>query len=59
MLVSSRVTKNLLHTLLQKGVSGDSEEESDNGGESDVSFFFCVVGFEPHITTVFQWTYKS
>jgi hypothetical protein len=39
---------NILPIMLQKGVSRDSEDESDNGGQSDVSFFsFCIDGFKP------------
>ena len=33
--------------LLQKVTSGDSEDESDNEGQSDVSLFCRVDGFEP------------
>ena len=37
----------------KKGVPGDSEDESDDGGQSDVSFFFCINSFKPYITTEF------
>jgi hypothetical protein len=51
---------NILPIMLQKGVSRDSEDESDDGGQSDVSFFsFCIDGFKPHVTTDFYWAYKS
>jgi hypothetical protein len=41
MLIVLRAT-NILPTMLQKGVSRDSEDESDDRGQSNVSFFSSV-----------------
>ena len=40
--------------------SGDSDNESDDGGQSDVSSIqFCVDSSKPDVTTVFEWTHKN
>ena len=45
-----------LSTMLQKGGSGDLEDDSNNEGQSDVSLFY-IDDFKPHFATEFQWTY--
>lgn len=54
--VASNFKGNYIHklpTTLQKGVSGDSENNSDDEGHSDVSTFFCVDDFKTHFATGF------
>ena len=48
-----------LSTILQKDVSGDSEDDSDNEGQSDVSICFLVNNFSPHIILELKWAYEN
>lgn len=60
--VASNFKGNYIHklpTMPQKGASGDSEDDSNDEGQSDVSLFFHVDDFEPHFATEFQRTYES
>jgi hypothetical protein len=40
-LLVSRVTKYTILTILQKDISGELEDESDDDGQSDVSSLLC------------------
>jgi hypothetical protein len=40
-LLVSRVTKYTILTILQKDISGELEDESDDDGQSDVSSLSC------------------
>jgi len=50
----------MLLIILQKDISGDSEDESDNERQSDVStpsYWQFFAG--PHVTIAFEWAYKN
>jgi hypothetical protein len=40
-LLVSRVTKYTILTIIQKDICGESEDESDDDGQSDVSSLSC------------------
>ena len=57
--IASNFKGNYIHklpTMLQKGGSGDSEDDSNDEGQSDVSLF-RIDNFKPHFAIEFQWTY--
>ena len=58
--VTSNFKGNYIHfTMLQKGVSGDSEDDSNDEGHSDVSLLFHVDDFELYFSTELERTYES
>lgn len=43
--------------LLQKDhISGESDDESDEDGQSDVSRPLCQKFFEPYVCAEYEWT---
>jgi len=44
--------------VLQKGISVDLKDESDDEGQSDVSPVACW-WFVPYVNAAFKWTYKN